>query len=94
MILQNWWFTTLMGVKSPMAPPLRGEKKTDVVVIGGGTAGLSAALRLSQAGVKTVLLDPSKNIIPGLCYAFASPAFASLSGYRYGRVWLQSSKMR
>lgn len=57
MILQNWWFTTLMGVKSPMAPPLRGEKKTDVVVIGGGTAGLSAALRLSQAGVKTVLLE-------------------------------------
>ena len=57
MILQNWWFTTLMGIKNPMAPPLRKDIKTSVAVIGGGVAGLSAALRLSQAGVKTVLLE-------------------------------------
>ncbi|PCI39720.1 MAG: hypothetical protein COB53_02840 [Elusimicrobia bacterium] len=57
MILQNWWYSTLMGVSSPMCPPLKGEIKTDVLVIGGGAAGLAAALCSTQSGAKTVLLE-------------------------------------
>jgi len=52
-----------MGIKSPMAPPLRGDIKTDVLVVGGGAAGLAAAFRLAKAGVKTVLLE--RNICGG-----------------------------
>lgn len=42
------------------APPtqaLRGETRADVVVIGGGYTGLSAALHLAQAGVDVALLE-------------------------------------
>jgi len=63
MILQNWWFTTLMGVRSPMCPPLTGKQQCDVLVIGGGAAGLAAALRSAQSGAKTILLE--RNICGG-----------------------------
>lgn len=39
------------------APPLRGEVRADVCVVGGGLAGLSAALRLAEAGAHVVLLE-------------------------------------
>jgi len=63
MILQNWWFTTLMGVKSPICAPLKGDIEADVLVIGGGACGLSAARRLVKGGAKIVLLE--KNICGG-----------------------------
>jgi len=46
-----------------MAPPLRKDIKTDVLIIGGGAAGLAAALELSKNKVKTVLLE--RNICGG-----------------------------
>lgn len=38
-------------------PALAGEVRADVVIIGGGLAGVSAAYTLSQAGVSVVLLE-------------------------------------
>ena len=63
MILQNWWYTTLLGTKFPLCPPLKGEHKADVVIIGGGMAGLAAALRLMRTGKRVVLLE--RNILGG-----------------------------
>jgi len=63
MLLQNWWFTTLIGTKRPIQPPLREEIKCDVLIIGGGAAGLAAAARLVGTGKKVVLLE--RNICGG-----------------------------
>lgn len=38
-------------------PPLRGKAQADVVVIGGGYTGLSAALHLAEAGRRVILLE-------------------------------------
>ena len=37
--------------------PLTDDKVADVVIIGGGITGLTAAMRLSEAGKKVVLLE-------------------------------------
>ncbi len=63
MLLQNWWYTTLIGTKRPIQSPLREDLKCDVLVIGGGAAGLAAASRLAGSGKKVVLLE--KNICGG-----------------------------
>ncbi|MDE1829429.1 MAG: FAD-binding oxidoreductase [Thaumarchaeota archaeon] len=63
MILQDWWFTTLLGIKEPIRPPLMGQNKTDVLIVGAGAAGLAAALRFVGSGKKVILLD--KNICGG-----------------------------
>ncbi|HKC67312.1 MAG TPA: FAD-binding oxidoreductase [Bacteroidia bacterium] len=63
MKLQNWWFTTLLGSKDAMLPPLRKDIKADVVIVGAGAAGISAAYALMKKGVKIVMLE--KNIFGG-----------------------------
>lgn len=63
MILQNWWFTTLLGTPQPIRPPLREHVKADVLIIGAGAAGLAAALRFAGSGSKVVVLD--RNICGG-----------------------------
>ncbi len=42
------------------APPLQGAVQADVVVVGGGFAGLSAALELAQQGLSVVLLEADR----------------------------------
>src|ERR1700677_4232263 len=64
---------------SPFAacPPLAGEAEADLVVVGGGATGLSAALHAAKAGLSVVLLEGGRigwgasgrnggQIIPGL----------------------------
>ncbi len=57
MLLQNWWYTTLIGTKRPIQPPLKNDLKCDVLIIGGGAAGLAAAARFVGTGKKVVLLE-------------------------------------
>lgn len=44
----------------PPQPPMRGEANADVVVIGGGLAGLSAALHCAEAGLSVILLEANR----------------------------------
>lgn len=57
MLLQNWWMTTLLGDAPAHQPPLEGNHDTDVLVIGGGVAGLAAAQRLHEGGREVTLLE-------------------------------------
>ena len=63
MILQNWWYTTLLTTNVDVKLPLRENISCDVLVIGGGIAGLHAALHLVQNGRRVVLLE--RNICGG-----------------------------
>jgi gamma-glutamylputrescine oxidase len=63
MILQNWWFTTLVGRKGTLRPALQNDIGADVLIIGGGATGLSAARKLMESGLHVVLLE--RNICGG-----------------------------
>ena len=71
------WAAT--ACEAPATGSLKGAIETDVIVIGGGFAGLSTALHLAQKGVKVVLLEARQigfgasgrnggQVIPGLKY--------------------------
>jgi gamma-glutamylputrescine oxidase len=51
----SWYAAT--AHPPPDHPPLRGETRADVAIVGGGYAGLSAALHLAQAGLDVALVD-------------------------------------
>jgi gamma-glutamylputrescine oxidase len=51
-----FWYDQGAGLSSPLAP-LSADMKTDVVVVGGGFAGLACAQALNQQGHKVVLLE-------------------------------------
>lgn len=63
MILQNWWFTTLMNIDDPIRPSLQKNIEADVAIVGAGAAGLSAAYSLMNKGLRVVILE--KNICGG-----------------------------
>jgi gamma-glutamylputrescine oxidase len=46
--------------RRPPHPPLSGEARADVAVVGGGLAGLSAALELAQRGRSVVVLESQR----------------------------------
>ncbi|WBO21112.1 NAD(P)/FAD-dependent oxidoreductase [Sphingomonas abietis] len=54
----SWYAAT--RAPAPDAPPLAGEAEAEICVIGGGYAGLSAALHLARAGRKVVLLEADR----------------------------------
>lgn len=63
MLLQDWWYSTLLGSPTPMQPPLTGDIRADVAVVGAGMAGLMAAHRLADAGRRVVILE--RNVCGG-----------------------------
>jgi gamma-glutamylputrescine oxidase len=63
MINQNWWFTTLLVKQFKHCPPLTRSIKCDVLIVGGGFSGISAAAEFLNQGLSVVLID--KNIVGG-----------------------------
>ncbi len=55
---ESWYAATATPL--PEFPPLRGETRADVCVIGAGYTGLSAALHLAEAGRDVVLIDAQR----------------------------------
>ena len=51
----GWWLAEA-GAVAP-APPLRGEQRADVVIVGGGYTGMWTAWQLLQRGASVVLLE-------------------------------------
>lgn len=72
---RSWYVAT--AAPAPAHPRLTGEVDADLVVVGGGATGLSAALHAAEAGARVVLLEGGRigwgasgrnggQIIPGL----------------------------
>jgi len=59
MLYENWLHTGSLPIKTPHCAPLEGNITTECLVIGGGFAGLHAALRLIDAGKDVILLEKS-----------------------------------
>ena len=53
----NGYYAATAGPPAPRYPRLAGRTECDVAVLGGGFAGLSAALELAERGLDVVLLD-------------------------------------
>ena len=51
----GWWLAEAGPVEP--APPLRGDQRADVVIVGGGYAGLWTAWQLLQRGASVALLE-------------------------------------
>ena len=50
------WYEDSVGQR-PQYPALNGDRKADVVIIGGGFTGLSAATHLAKAGIDVALIE-------------------------------------
>lgn len=63
MILQDWWYTTLLKYQYGSCPPLTRNLKCDVLIVGGGMSGVMAAAEFIGQGQSVILLE--KNILGG-----------------------------
>jgi len=63
MVNQNWWITTLAVRQHKYCPPLTKDIKSDVLIVGGGFSGVSAAIEFLRKGLKVTLIE--KNIVGG-----------------------------
>lgn len=70
----HWAATAQDG---PDCPPLHGDRRADVAVLGAGYAGLSAALHLAQAGRSVAVLDAAA---PGWGASGRNGGFCCLGG--------------
>jgi glycine/D-amino acid oxidase-like deaminating enzyme len=93
--LANLWEET--AVAAPTVEPLDGEARADVLVVGAGYLGLSAALHIAEAGGDVVVLEAQApgygasgrnggQLIPGLKYD-PDDIEASLGRERGERLW-------
>ncbi|MEK6925425.1 MAG: FAD-binding oxidoreductase [Nanoarchaeota archaeon] len=57
MLYENWLHMGSLDIKTPYCPPLKENLHADCLVVGGGIAGLHAALKLVSAGKKVILLE-------------------------------------
>jgi len=57
MLYENWLQNGSLSIKTNYYPPLKKNISTECLVIGGGIAGLHAALRLINSGKSVVLLE-------------------------------------
>ena len=94
---QGWWLQDA-GAVDPQ-PPLAGEHRADVVVVGGGYTGMWAAWHLRERGADVVLLDA------GICgegpsgrnggfvdhLAHAAPRLRALAGDEAARATVHAS---
>lgn len=53
------WYEATAGER-PRYPPLDGSAQCDVLIVGGGFTGLSAAVHLAKAGAKVILLEAER----------------------------------
>lgn len=68
----------------PAFPSLEGDRETDVLIVGGGLAGLLCAHRLTQAGVRCVLVE-GRRICGGIT-ANTTAKITSQHGLIYGKL--------
>jgi gamma-glutamylputrescine oxidase len=80
-------FYRLTAGQVPTYAPLRGSRRADVCVIGGGFAGLSAALHLAEAGADVVLLEAT-SVADG---ASGRNGGQIHSGQRQDVLWLEKN---
>ena len=57
MLYENWLHNGSLSIKIVYCKPLKDKINSECLVIGGGIAGLHAALKLVEAGKKVVLLE-------------------------------------
>lgn len=57
LVHQNWWFTTLLVKSHNFCPPLSKSLKCDVLIVGGGVSGISAAAEFVKQGKSVVLIE-------------------------------------
>ncbi len=69
-----WWDQT---VSIPKFPPLEGQLRADVAIVGGGFTGLNAALTLAEGGASVVVLDLEQ---PGWGASGRNGGFCCLGG--------------
>ena len=70
--------------KMPRFSSLEGDKKTDVLVIGGGLAGLLCAFQLQRAGVDCILIE--QNRLMGGVSGRTTAKLTSQHGLRYKKL--------
>ncbi|MBU2980424.1 FAD-binding oxidoreductase [Lentibacter algarum] len=75
--IENCYWAETVPDSTLMRPALIGAEKADVAIIGAGFTGLSAALRLAESGVKTVVLDAT---FPGFGASGRNGGFCCLGG--------------
>lgn len=54
--MKSVWSCSIEGQRNPR-PALSGDRKTDVLVVGGGLAGILTAWRLKQAGISCIVAE-------------------------------------
>ena len=67
------WYEDTAGER-PSYPALDGDRSADVVIVGGGFTGLSAAAHLAKAGTNVALIEARLPIFAGLVEGYVSAA--------------------